>query len=265
MIDVITVRGTGEGRGVRNGMCGNVVRKLNPAKFRVFECNYPATIGPVGGVRTSASLDTSVRIAVQDLAWQTRRSPNPVGVISYSLGGIATMRFLEDVARGVYRNEDNSPLEVAFAMNIANPARNAGDSVNNLGAGSGIHGGHGRLPVSTANYEIANAFDIICSCDRFSPVRRVSDGLSPFSFAEGARLGNVNAQLQIRNLQQQDRLSFVNPARYPRAIQQLAGYLGSWGNPPRSQHTLYSLETMPGTPGTWTDWAANEINRRWGQ
>jgi hypothetical protein len=245
-------------------MCGQVAKKLNPDKFRLYECGYPASIGPASGNR-GVSLDTSVRQAVNDLAWFTAKSPNPVGIISYSLGGIAAMRFLEEIQSGKHRNADGSPLEVTFSMNIANPARNAGDSALGLGQGSGIHGGHGKLPAGTVNIELANGRDMITSCDRFSPVRRVSDGLSPFSWAEGARLGDIDAQLAIRNLQRDDWLSFINPARYPRAVEQLAGYLGSWGTPPRSQHTLYWCETMPGTNRTWTDWAADEINGRWGR
>lgn len=97
MIDIITIRGTGEVRGVRNGMCGAVARKLDPAKFRLLECNYPATVGPVGAGRgiPAYPLDVSVDMAVAELAWMVRESPNRVGLISYSLGGIAATRLAE--------------------------------------------------------------------------------------------------------------------------------------------------------------------------
>lgn len=121
-IDVITIAGTGNKIGPFDGMTGLVAKKLDSRVFRVSACQYPATIGRVGAAPGAVpySLDDSVAIAVKDLAWQVRESPNPVGLISYSQGGIAAMRFAEAVARGEFRNANGSPLELAFHVGIAN-------------------------------------------------------------------------------------------------------------------------------------------------
>ena len=130
MIDVITVRGTGNTPGPLNGMCGLVARKLNVTKFSLSDCNYPATIGEIGRMpgQRAYPLDVSVDLGVADLAWQVRETKNRVGLISYSLGGIVVARFLEKVQRGELLNANGTKLDVAFAVNIANPARAKGDS-----------------------------------------------------------------------------------------------------------------------------------------
>ena len=76
MLDVFTVRGTGNPPGPRNGMCGLVARKLKVDKFRLSDVVYPATIGRIGASDGKGfPLDVTVDIGVRDLAWRVRNSP----------------------------------------------------------------------------------------------------------------------------------------------------------------------------------------------
>lgn len=260
MIDIITVRGTGEARGVRNGMCGAVARKLDPAKFRLFECNYPATIGPAGAGKGTPAypLDVSVDMAVAELAWMVRESPNPVGLISYSLGGIAATRFAEAVAAGKYRNANGSPLDLAFHLGISNPSRNAGDHVVPV-QGYGLHSSHGRFPSGMVNLELCHPKDIIGATPRFSPLRNITRGLSPYA---ALQLNESDPFRSLDALKSADWLARIREGSYLAASVGLMGYLLPHGYPPRTFHNGYAVEIMPGQSVTWTDWAAAELNRR---
>ncbi|SNS57715.1 hypothetical protein [Rhodococcoides kyotonense] len=260
MIDVITIRGTGNPRGVFNGMTGVVAKQLNRASFRIFECNFPATIGNVGAGNGIGAhpLDVSVELGVADLARQVRDSPNPVGLISYSLGGIVASRFLEGVALRRWTNPNGSPLEVAFHLGIANPARNAGDHVVPV-QGSGIHSSHGPFPRNTVNLELCDARDIIGATPRFSPLRNISRGLSPFA---ALQLNETDPFRSLDAVKSTDWLSWLRESSYLAAGAGLTAYLVPYGNPGRTPHTGYAMERMPGQNITWTDWAAQELNRR---
>ena len=262
MIDVITVRGTGNTPGPRNGMCGLVATKLKFDKFQLSDCVYPATIGRVGASDgKGVPLDVSVAIGVADLARQTAASKNRVGLISYSLGGIIVSRFLEAVERGDFRNADGSKLDVAFAVNISNPSRAPGDSIVPA-PGFGLHSSHGKWPANTVVYELASPRDIICSADRFSPARHIAGALSPFAALEQRR---TDPLADLWAMREADWFARFRPGRYTEAAIGLAGYLIPYGNPQRTQHTMYGIEKVPGTNVTWTDWAAAEINRGWGK
>lgn len=261
-IDVITLRGTGNERGVFKGMTGAVASRLDGDRFHFQECNYPATIGQVGagdGI-PAYPLDVSVELGVKYLAWQVRKSPNRVGLISYSLGGIVAMRFLEGVAKGLYRNTDGSPLDVAFHVGIASPSRNEGDSVIPAPGLSGLHSSHGPLPAGMLNLELANPRDIITAAPRFSPARQIAGSLSPFAALE-ARQSDPFAD--IRRIQQADWLARFRPGRYLKAAIGLGEYLIPNPTTRTTSHTLYATALMPGQQVTWTDWAAREINRRY--
>lgn len=262
MIDVKVIRGTGNARGPLSDMCGLVTRKLNPQKFRLGEVNYPATIGRIGATDgRGVPMDQCVEIGVQDLARQVRNSPNRAGIISYSLGGIVASRFLERVERGEWLNENGSKLDVAFVVNISNPSRAPGDSIIPA-PGFGLHSSHGKWPASTVVYELASPRDIICSADRFSPARHIAGALSPFAALEQRR---TDPLADLRAMREADWFARFRPGRYTEAAIGLAGYLIPYGNPQRTQHTMYGIEKVPGTNVTWTDWAAAEINRGWGK
>ena len=78
--DVFVARGTGNAPGPRNDMCGLVTRKLKADQFRLFDVNYPATIGRIGSSDgRGVPMDQCVEIGVQDLARQVRNSPNRAG------------------------------------------------------------------------------------------------------------------------------------------------------------------------------------------
>ncbi|MGV9820687.1 hypothetical protein [Nocardia xishanensis] len=260
MIDIITLRGTGEPRnadGAPAGMLRDVTKLLDPAKFTAFEPDWPASVGPAPEV-WGPSLETSVRLGIAAGVRAIQDSPNVCGLLSYSLGGICASRILEGVRSGEYRNVDGSPLEIAFVVNIANPLRKAGQSVGNLCPPStyGLHGQRGAWP-SLDVKEYANPGDIITSSPADSPLRVIDVGISPFSFVEGARFGNVTPLIFDELLRFLLQNPLANLDRYSRAMHGVIGYLTPW---PDGQHVLYSGHNMPGTNVLWTTHAADYLN-----
>ncbi|WP_431955520.1 hypothetical protein [Nocardia lijiangensis] len=260
MIDIITLRGTGEPRnanGVPAGMLRDVTKLLDPGKFTAFEPNWPASVGPAPDV-WGPSLETSVRLGVAAGVRAIQDSPNVCGLLSYSLGGICASRILEGVRSGKYKNVDGSPLEIAFAVNIANPLRKAGQSVGNLCPPStyGLHGQRGAWPALDVR-EYANPGDIITSSPADSPLRVIDVGISPFSFVEGARFGNVTPLIFDELLRFLLRNPVANLDRYAEAVHGVIGYLTPW---PDGQHVRYSGHNMPGTNVLWTTHAADYLN-----
>ncbi|WP_328402740.1 hypothetical protein [Nocardia sp. NBC_00403] len=260
MIDIVTLRGTGEPRnanGTPTGMLHDVTKLLDADRFTCFEPDWPASIGPTPEL-WGPSLKTSIRRGVAAGVRAIQDSPNVCGLLSYSLGGICASKILEGVRSGKYTNADGSPLEIAFAVNIANPLRKHGQSVGNLCPATtyGLHGQRGAWPALDVR-EYANPGDIITSSPQDSPLRVIDVGISPFSFVEGARIGNV-APLIFAEL-----LSFLmndpiaNLGRYATAVNGVIGYLTPW---PDGQHVLYSGHNMPGTDVLWTTHAADYLN-----
>ncbi len=261
MIDVITFRGNGEPRnsdGTPAGMLHDVTKLLDPARFTCFEPDWPASVGPAPEV-WGPSLDTSVRLGIAAGVKAIQDSPNVCGLLGYSLGGICTTRILEGVQAGTHKNLDGTPLEIAFVVNIANPLRRAGQSVGNLCPAStfGLHGQRGAWPATVAVREYANPGDIITASPADSPLRIIDVGISPFSFVEGARIGNVAPLIFAELLEVLLRDPIANLARYTAAVRGVIGYLTPW---PEGQHVLYSAHDMPGTNILWTTHAAEYIN-----
>ncbi|MFI9502962.1 hypothetical protein [Nocardia sp. NPDC052566] len=261
MIDIITLRGTGETRnsnGTPAGMLRDVTKLLDPDRFTAFEPDWPASIGPTPEL-WGPSLDTSVRLGVAAGVRAIQDSPNVCGLLSYSLGGICASRILEGVRTGKYRNADGSRLEIAFAVNIANPLRKAGQSVGNLCPATtyGLHGERKRWPVAVDVREYANPDDIITSSPADSPLRFIDAGISPFSFVEGARIGNLTPLIFDELLRFLQHDPIANLDRYTAAVRGVIGYLTPW---PDGQHVLYSGHNMPGTNVLWTTHAANYLN-----
>ena len=260
MIDIITLRGTGEPRnadGTPAGMLASVTDLLPTSSFSFFEPDWPASVGPDPNL-WGPSLDTSVQLGTAAAVQAIAQSPNVCGLLSYSLGGICASRILEGVASGQYTNTDGSPLEIAFAVFIANPLRKAGDSVNNLCPATtfGLAGQRGTWPTQVATQEYANPGDIITASPSDSPLRIIAVGISPFSFVEGARLGNVSYLIYTQLLEFLTLNPLVNLERYTTAANGGIGYLTPY---PLGQHVLYSAQTMPGTDVIWTTAAANYI------
>ncbi|MGV9721150.1 hypothetical protein [Nocardia beijingensis] len=261
MIDIITLRGTGEPRnsdGTPAGMLHDVAKLLDTGKFSCFEPDWPASVGPVPEVWGS-SLETSVRLGVAAGVRAIQDSPNVCGLLSYSLGGICASRILEGVRSGKYKNADGSPLEIAFVVNIANPLRRAGQSVANLCPPNtfGLHGQRGAWPASVDVREYANPGDIITASPADSPLRIIDVGISPFSFVEGARIGDVAPLIFAELLEILLRDPIANLGRYTTAVRGVVGYLTPW---PDGQHVLYSGHNMPGTNVLWTTHAAQYLN-----
>ncbi|MTE15111.1 hypothetical protein [Nocardia aurantiaca] len=261
MIDIITLRGTGEQRnsdGTPAGMLRDVTKLLDTDKFGCFEPDWPASVGPDPNV-WGPSLDTSVRLGVAAGVKALQDSPNVCGLLSYSLGGIVASTILQGVRAGMYTNVDGSPLEIAFVVNIANPMRRAGQSVGNLCPPTtyGLHGQRGPWPAGIDVREYANPGDIITSSPADSPLRAIDTAISPFSLVEGARIGNLTPVIfrELLEFLMQDPVANLN--RYEAAVRGLLGYLTPW---PDGQHVLYSGHTMPGTGVLWTTHAAEYLN-----
>ncbi|MBF6089752.1 hypothetical protein IU438_25300 [Nocardia cyriacigeorgica] len=260
MIDIITLRGTGEPRdpgGAPTGMLRDITKLLDPQRFRCFEPDWPASVGPSPDV-WGPSLDTSVRLGTAAGVAAIQQSPNVCGLLSYSLGSICASRILEGVRAGTYTNTDGSPLEIAFVVNFANPLRRAGESVGDLCPPDtfGLHGQRGDWP-DLAVREYANPGDIITSVRADSPLRIIDVGISPFSFVEGARIGNVTPLIFAELLRFLLIDPLANAARYAEAVHGVIGYLTPW---PDGEHVLYSGHDMPGTGVLWTTHAANYLN-----
>ncbi|MFF0612714.1 hypothetical protein ACFYUD_29020 [Nocardia tengchongensis] len=261
MIDIITLRGTGEQRnsdGTPAGMLHDVTKLLDTHKFSSFEPDWPASIGPVPS-QWGPSLNTSVRLGVAAGVRAIQDSPNVCGLLSYSLGGIVASTILQGMRAGIYTNVDGSPLEIAFVVNIANPMRRAGQSVGNLCPAntSGLHGQRGAWPVGIHVREYANPGDIITSSPGDSPLRAIDTAISPFSLVEGARIGNLTQIVFNELLEFLMQNPVANLDRYETAVRGMIGYLTPW---PDGQHVLYSGHNMPGTNVLWTTHAADYLN-----
>ncbi|MCM6775562.1 hypothetical protein NDR87_15200 [Nocardia sp. CDC159] len=265
MIDIITFRGTGEVRnpdGTASGMLQAVTGLLDPRYFSWFEPDWPASIGPVPEL-WGPSLDTSVRVGTAAGVAAIRNSPNVCGLLSNSLGGIVVGRILEGVQTGEFTNADGSPLEIAFAVNIASPVRRAGDSVKDLCPPEtfGLHGQHGPWPERVAVREYANPRDIITASPADSPLRIIDVGISPFAFVEGARVGNVGPLIFEELLRWLLLDPVANLQRYLATVRGVIGYLMP---APDGEHVLYPFHNLPGETVTWTTHAAQYINETFG-
>lgn len=261
MIDIITLRGTGEPRnsdGKPAGMLRAVTDLLDPTRFSAFEPDWPASVGPSPDV-WGPSLDTSVRLGTAAGVKAIQDSPNVCGLLSFSLGGICASRILDGVRSGEYTNADGSPLEIAFAVNIANPLRKAGESVGGLCPSNtfGLHGQRGPWPTGVAIREYANPGDIITAAPADSPLRVIDVGISPFSFLEGVRIGDVGPLIFAELLAWLMRDPLTNLTRYVVAMYGVIGYLTPW---PEGEHVLYSSHLLPGTDVRWTTHAAEYID-----
>lgn len=260
MIDIITLRGTGETRnadGSPAGLLAAVTDLLPADSFGCFEPDWPASVGPDPNL-WGPSLDTSVRLGIAAGVQAIQESPNVCGLLSYSLGGICASRILEGAASGQYTNTDGSPLEIAFAVFVANPLRKAGDSVNDLcpAATFGLHGQHGAWPATVAIREYANPGDIITASPADSPLHIIDIGISPFSFVEGARVGNAGYLIFAQLLEFLMLDPVANLERFAAAVNGVIGYLTPY---PNGQHVLYPAQKMPSTDTTWTTAAADYI------
>lgn len=180
MLDVITVRGTGEPHRGTNNMLTLVTGKLDPDRFRFLDdCDYPASVGMANqnGDILGPSENDSVNAGITNLAALIRGTPNTVGLLGYSLGAEVVSRFLEMKAQGLYED-----CEIAWAGFVASPNRAPGESLDLGSIGYGINGAHGPWP-DLPTFTAANPADGITSCPDHSPLRAVSGVMSGFSFA----------------------------------------------------------------------------------
>jgi hypothetical protein len=228
VITVLTCRGTGEPLGSPHNLLTAVTELLDPAKYQIGpDVDYPASIGPInpqGGV-DGCSEQQSIDRGLVALAAAIRKSPNPVGLLGYSLGAEVVTRFLEAQQRGDYPD-----CAVVWAANIANPLRRQGDSIDPGQVGFGINGQRGPWPDHVFTFEVANPADGITSCPADSPLRTLADAASAFSFAA---LGGWSLDLAARirrNRWQPDSFGWwLHPLRtwnlWSRAADLMAGYL----------------------------------------
>ncbi|AHH16604.1 hypothetical protein NONO_c18040 [Nocardia nova SH22a] len=180
MIDIITVRGTGEPMNGPGNMLTNVVEHLDPWRFRTIgDCPFPGTVGPVGAGVDGPSVRRNIDIGLASAVAMVRASPNLVGIIGYSLGALIVTALRELQAQGLYLD-----CELAFSACVANPKRRAGDSIDPNPHGYGITGERADFLPNVPHFEAANPADIITSSSAGSPLRAVADGMAAFSAAE---------------------------------------------------------------------------------
>lgn len=227
MIDIITIRGTGEQQGASTNMLTYVTGALDPTKFQVIaDLDYPASVGPVNGNGDSngPSEESSVATAIANLAGQIRASSNLVGIMGYSLGAEVVSKFLEAQGAGQYAD-----CELAFAACVANPLRAPGDSIDPGSTGYGINGIHAAWP-NIPTFEAANPADAITSCPAGSPLRTLADDISAFSFADlGGWTADLAAKLRGNRFQPTSVDWWRNPVgtwqAYTAAAKSMLGFL----------------------------------------
>jgi len=261
---VLAYRGTGEVLG--QGMLADFATYLSPS-FQVVHVDFPATLGPVGrGIQIQGvALDTAVRIGASNgLALAQKYSPGKIALLGYSLGALVVDQILTELTSSTVRGD----LDVMWALNIANPGRRAGESLGDVcgAVNFGLHGQRVGGPADIPVIELANPHDMITNCDPLSPIRRISDAISPFSLAavEGIKFGDVTHQLKYRR-GQEALWQFWNPAfwaRYRQAEKDVMGYIRT----PPTEHGIYMAagHHFPGTQETWNEHGAKYINDLWG-
>lgn len=269
-IDILTFRGTGEKRlpdGYPQGMLSSIVepiRESNRASsFTFFEPEWDAEIGPAGGDILGGSLDVSVRNGVAAGIRAIQDSPNKVGILSYSLGGIVASLIAEAAHSRKAANRDGSPLEIAFVLNIANPLRRPGEA-EGFSIQKDTFGLHGAR-VSTPGipfHEYANPLDIITSSTARSRLRLIDGAISPFSFREGWRLGDVNAALQ-RIKDAEVGKYWWDAAWWKQFSDDFRGIIGYSLPFPWGDHVGYASAHIPGTDQSYTQHAVDLILREY--
>ena len=228
MIDVFTVRGTGE-RFTGPRLLDDVTRRLDPNRFQYTEIAYPASVGAANAERSpfGPSLNRSLTVGKYALADAVQRTPNRAGLLGYSLGAYVISEFLEDLHAGAPYTQG---CEIMFVATVANPRLAPGPS----NPGYGIAGEHRTWP-SIRRFEIFNPNDAICCCPDRSPLRSLSDALDAFSFAEA---GGWSADLADRLRRGRWQPTSVDWWRdplgtfraYKEAARLMAGYLGAEHN-----------------------------------
>lgn len=266
---ILCCRGTGEPQGADDkptGMLADWVSHLDADSFDFIQVVFPASIGPAGRgfVPEGVSLDTSVRVGVTNALHMARAINGPVAFAGYSLGALVVNQILFELNSYQVRGS----MEVAFAFNIANPGRLPGESLADV-CGQKTYGLHGKRqagPTDIPVIELANPRDMITSSDPLSPIRRISDAISPFSAVEGFRFGDLSEQLK-RQRGSQALLRFWNPAFWRRYAQALEDVYGYALERPTTEHSAYMTtmhNVLPGFGnGTWNEYAAIHINERY--
>jgi len=262
MIMVLAFRGTGEVLG--EGMLKDFTDRLN-SSFAVEDVDFPATLGPVGrGIQPSGvSLNTAVRIGASNgLALAQKYAGTPIAFLGYSLGALVVDQILTELVSPQVRGD----MDVRFAFNIANPGRRAGESIGDVcnKTNFGLHGERVLGPADIPVYELANPADMITDADPLSPVRRISDAISPFSLIEGGEIGNLGAQIRVQR-NKQALYQFWNPAfwlRYSQAVVDIYNYTKT----PPTEHGAYMDpgHHFPGSSLTWNEYGAELLNARYG-
>lgn len=176
MITWLTVCGTGERPGDQSNMLSIAASALPQADH--VDIVYPASIAcfnPVGDISGPSAAESRAQ-GVAALAAAIRATPHNTVISGYSLGALVVSDFLEAKARGQYAD-----CEVAACVNIANPARAAGQSYGLPSVGFGLDGQHGSWPAGIDVCEIANMNDAITSAPWDSPWRRTADSIRDFN------------------------------------------------------------------------------------
>lgn len=265
-IDIITFRGTGEPRlagGTPTGMLANIsdpIMESDQAEyFSFFEPEWEAHVGPAGGDINGSSLNTCVAHGIQSGAQAVIQAENPVALMGYSLGGIVASRLLEKIENGEVMNEDGSPIEVAFMLNVANPLRRKGEAEGPFTIRPDLFGLHGeRAESATPVHEYVNPNDCITATAANSPLRIVNDAISPFSFREGWKLGDINAAIQ-KMKDAEVGANWWDAAWWQKYSDAFRGAIGYALPFPWGDHVSYAIAKVPGSNFTYTAHAVETI------
>ena len=225
MITWLTICGTGERPGDPSNMLNVAASALPQADHH--DIVYPASIAcfnPTGNISGPSEAESRTQ-GVAALAAAIRATPYNTVISGYSLGALVVSDFLDAKAKGQYAD-----CEVAAVVNIANPARAAGQSYGLPSVGFGLDGQHDPWPAGIDVYEIANMSDAITSAPWDSPWRQTADDIRRFNIAlqgVGAYFADKIAYLDGQKVAQAQAnwLSLEFWQAYAAASSQLAGYL----------------------------------------
>ena len=229
MITLITVRGTGEAENGPDNLLVGVTRQLDPAKYTFgLDLPYPASLGsfnPEASLVGNSEFE-SVVVGVANLADAIRKAPNPVGLLAYSLGAEVVSTLLVMMQQGKLHG-----LEVAWAAMIADPLRAEGESIDGPDSvvGEGINGPHEPYPPNVQVFHVANKLDGITCCPLGSPLRRLADDASNFTFANLSWSRGLADRLLRQRWQHVDWVQWLHPfltwRDYQAAADLMYGYL----------------------------------------
>lgn len=234
MITVITCRGISEKVG--QNMLTDVVKRLDPIKFRVRELDYSASYGQVGGNEAFGISQASGRNMLLAMIDQ---DPNPVVLLGFSAGA----KLAGDVAAEIAGGRHPRLLVLGCGL-IADPARHGGQIVGQDRGGYGITGNRWIGPTKFPVWQFSAPGDPISELPAGNPLRTFAD-LTEYWGPDQARWMQELADRASRR-QWQRWWSIENWRTWSGALDWTGNYLY------RQRHIRYAVENMVGENITYT-------------